>query len=202
MRDIYAGIGALIEMEVDIDRIERVRPEVADLLEKSGGEQNVDLHIREAVKMGRLEIVEKYLAAGNNIEGRDPGETVDWTLLILAATFGQPEVVELLIEEGADINARFFGNGSALIWAAMLSQREVVELLLEKEADIALKDEEGNTALDHATRPWPENWELALLAIGLNNQHPVDVDRIKRDRTEIAKLLRKAAGEQGDAPKP
>ena len=79
----------------------------------------------------------------------------------------------------------------------MLCQRDVVELLLEKGADINLKGESGETALDHAIRPWPENWELGLTAIGVNNSHPEDVDRIRRDQPEIAKLLREAAGESG-----
>ena len=58
--------------------------------------------------------------------------------LIWAAVFGHRETVELLIEKGADINAKNEGEDKCtpLIWASRNGHREVVELLIAKGADV------------------------------------------------------------------
>ena len=35
LQDLYAGLRALLQIEVDIDRVERARPEIAELIRKS-----------------------------------------------------------------------------------------------------------------------------------------------------------------------
>ena len=59
------------------------------------------------------------------------------TILMTAARTGQPEVVKLLLDAGADLNARehWFGE-TALMWAAAENHAEAVRVLVEAGADV------------------------------------------------------------------
>jgi ankyrin repeat protein len=57
-----------------------------------------------------------------------------------AASRGHFEVVKLLLEKGANVNAKQPDDGrTALIWAAETGHSEVIRLLLEKGADVNAK---------------------------------------------------------------
>jgi ankyrin repeat protein len=79
----------------------------------------------------------------------------DWqpTALLLAIDTGLTEAALLLIQRGADVEARtgFTGNDqpdmNALMWAAYEGQAEVVAALLDKGARIDLQNGSGHTAL-------------------------------------------------------
>ena len=91
------------------------------------------------------------------------------TPLMMAVQCGQPrEIVELLIEKGADVNVKTDAGQSALSIAvanetpALLghcpdgpddgreSNRQVIELLLERGSDIEARDSDGRTSLELA----------------------------------------------------
>jgi ankyrin repeat protein len=57
------------------------------------------------------------------------------------------EMVELLLTNGADVNAANNGGAAPLHTAAFFNFTEVVELLLARGADINAKDKNGRTAL-------------------------------------------------------
>jgi ankyrin repeat protein len=84
------------------------------------------------------------------------------------------EIAELLITNGADINAKINDGSSPLLAAAMRGHKEVAELLIAKGADVNAKSEsvigEDKTALDWA---------------------------VDQDHTGIADLLRKHGGKTG-----
>jgi len=74
-----------------------------------------------------------------------------YTAMMLAASNNFSEVVDLLIQNGGDINHIELTHGwSALIWAAKRGHRETVEVLLKHQPDKMLQDDEQKTALDHA----------------------------------------------------
>ena len=61
-------------------------------------------------------------------------------------------MVKLLLEKGANVNAKDNGNGAPpLIIAALAGHKEVAEMLIGKGADVNAKDNEGNTALSLAS---------------------------------------------------
>ncbi len=72
------------------------------------------------------------------------------TASILGADNGYADVVKLLLEKGANVDARDCCQQTALMVAAGLGDVETVKILLEYGADITLKDSSGETALMQA----------------------------------------------------
>jgi len=71
--------------------------------------------------------------------------------LLLAAKSGDKERVRLLLENGANVNARDRYGWTALMWAVFKGYKEIVKLLLENGADVNVRDFFGNTALKFAS---------------------------------------------------
>ena len=89
------------------------------------------------------------------------------TPLLWAARFGQSQVAELLIAEGADVNAKNVVGQTPLHWAAMAGHKEIIELLIAVGAEVNAWGGFGRTPLDVA---------------------------IKYNKTETADLIRKHGG--------
>jgi ankyrin repeat protein len=71
------------------------------------------------------------------------------------------EIARLLIDQGADVNARQSDGFTALHGAAQNGQIEMIQLLLAHGADTSARGEGGMTALDYASRaghPDVEAW--------------------------------------------
>jgi len=77
------------------------------------------------------------------------GKTIIYNVysLIWASTNGNIDIVKLLIDAGADINAKDNDDITALLWACSGGYLEIVKLLLEAGADPNIQDNEGYTAL-------------------------------------------------------
>jgi len=75
-----------------------------------------------------------------------------WTPLHYAATNGHLEVIELLLDQSAYIDAESPNGTTPLMMAAQYGSPEAVKLLLESGADPTLKNQLGLTALDFAHR--------------------------------------------------
>lgn len=73
----------------------------------------------------------------------------DRTPLMLAADFGMAGAVELLLDRGANVNARFAGS-PALSYAADEGHEEAVRVLLAHGADVSARDRDGRTARETA----------------------------------------------------
>ncbi len=72
-------------------------------------------------------------------------------LMIAAINDGAIEAARLLIEKGADINARDKGGSSVLALAAGSNNIELARLLIARGAEVNAADEGGGTALLYAT---------------------------------------------------
>lgn len=64
---------------------------------------NQDIKLIQAVQDGNLEAVQKYLAAGMDVNTKDGYGA---TPLLYAAEYGRNDVAELLITNGADVNTK------------------------------------------------------------------------------------------------
>ncbi|KAJ1328888.1 ankyrin repeat domain-containing protein 50 [Microdochium nivale] len=98
--------------------------------------------------------------------------TTDFTDLILASYYGHRTVVKLLLEKGAEIEAKDSEYGrTPLSWAAKNGHEASVKLLLEKGADIEAKDSEyGQTPLSWAA----ENGHEAIVKLLLEKGADVE----------------------------
>lgn len=111
-----------------------------------------------------LEKARLLVAKGANVNARSKqGST---PLLIAAADDGASEVVELLLERGADASVFDGSHSTALIAAAHANDLATVKLLLQKSADVNAKDAAGITPLMNAAAEGNPEMVRMLLARG------------------------------------
>src|SRR5574337_1044517 len=99
-----------------------------------------------AALKGELAMVQELIAKDADIN--KPG----WTPLHYAATGGHDEIVSLLLEHSAYIDAASPNGSTPLMMAALYGKASTVQLLLEQGADPTLKNQQGLTAIDFAQR--------------------------------------------------
>ena len=114
-----------------------------------------------------LAAIKGDLAVANKLikKGADVNKT-NWTPLHYAASGGQAELIGLLLENSAYIDAESPNGSTPLMMAAMYGSEASVKLLLQEGADPKLKNEQGLTALDFAQRgKRPDSVEAIAKAI-------------------------------------
>jgi len=119
---------------------------IAAVLVVGCGPPPPDISIHDAAGEGNIEAVKQHIAAGTDVDAKTRGETP----LLWAARFGQSQVAELLIAEGADVNAKNVVGQTPLHWAAMAGHKEIIELLIAAGAEVNAKTKRGDTPLDLA----------------------------------------------------
>ena len=91
------------------------------------------------------------------------------TALFVASVSDHPEVVRMLLNNGADIEATELSQGAtALIAASLKGNREVVQLLLDRGANVEARTTTGLTALIMASRNANLDVVTVLLSKGAN----------------------------------
>ena len=131
---------------------------------------------------GNGEAMKQALVDGADPNTQDPHSGS--TLLATAALMGHTKVVSLLLENGADVNARSQDGGTALHAAAFLGRAETVKLLLAKGADTTLRNNMGSTAIEGAKL----NWEFTEMILGML-QLEVDEAEVKAGRVKVVELI-------------
>ena len=171
-----------------------------------------------AAEEGDVEAVKGYLAIDVNVDARD--EVYEGTPLHFAAFKGRKEVAELLINEGADVNAKNQADATPLDLAIEKNRDETVSLL-RKHGGKTGSELKGGEPVVEATQPEPPTVKapdiLIHEAVAEGNieavkQHlnagtdvnvkskfdetPLDLAIINNE-TETADLLRKHGGKTG-----
>jgi hypothetical protein len=105
-----------------------------------------------AAKEGDIDKVKSLLAEGIDIDiyGSTIGVDFGCTALFWAAANNHKDIVELLIEKGAYIDAGAGIGGTPIARAAYEGHKDIVELLIVKGADVNAKDGTGTSPLDSA----------------------------------------------------
>ena len=102
-----------------------------------------------AVFFGHPEAVQVLLAAGADVNLASR-ESMKVTPLASASAAGQLEIARMLIEHGANVNARAASDFTPLYESAASGRIEFARLLLEHGADVNAKTSDGKTPLDYA----------------------------------------------------
>ena len=158
----------------------------------------------ELCKKGTAGEVRKALAAGANFNARDK---TSLTALMWAATKNSnPDVIKVLLESGAEVNARngkVFGKTALMYAAAFNTNPKIMKMLLAGGADINARGDDGMTALMCAAG-WNSNPEVVkVLLAGGADVRAVNKDghdalwwtqrNIKGGKEEIIQILKKYA---------
>lgn len=151
--------------------------------------------INDAARTGDLAKVRTLLKGNPSLVSSTAFD--GWTPLDEAADNGYFKMAKLLVEAGADVNARAKGGRSALYLATMFDHQGIVKLLLVHGADANIKDDNGVTPLHLAA--WHGYGDVArlLMAHGANanardknGATPLDWAAERRD-VKMEKLLAK-----------
>jgi ankyrin repeat protein len=110
-------------------------------LETSGLAADVFTPVMAAVMRGDTESLKRFLDAGAdvNVQGGDFGRTA----LLMAATTGREDVVQLLLNKGANPSARDHGGNTPLGWARKRGETSVVKLLEKASGKEPLAGDQG-----------------------------------------------------------
>ena len=132
-----------------------------------------------AAYLGKLEYVRRLAEAGARIDF--PG----WPPLAYAAFNNHPQVVEYLIEKGANINARTETGATPLFLAARYGHTDIVKLLLKHHADPSIADQRQETAIDAAQKAENNGATIELLrAAGARSGKDKDAGKDKEPEAQ------------------
>lgn len=157
--------------------------------ETSNGAKPPKTDIQTAALTGDLEAMKQHIAAGSNLNEKDPfgGSSP----LITASLFGHTEVARVLIEAGADINFKNNDGSTPLHVAAFFCRPEIVRMLLDKGADKTVKNTYDATPRESILAPFEDmkpTYDLMgtqLAPLGLK----MDYAYMEKTRPVIAEML-------------
>eukprot|EP00607_Mallomonas_marina_P008681 CAMPEP_0182423052 /NCGR_PEP_ID=MMETSP1167-20130531/8951_1 /TAXON_ID=2988 /ORGANISM="Mallomonas Sp, Strain CCMP3275" /LENGTH=428 /DNA_ID=CAMNT_0024601669 /DNA_START=1 /DNA_END=1287 /DNA_ORIENTATION=+ len=149
-----------------------------------------------AAEGGYLSEVARMIEEGVDVDST-AGDWNNWTPLIRASRSGQAEVVQYLLDKGADVNMMNENKHTALQWAAWNNHVRVAVILLDRGAIINLANENGWTPLICAA--WNGNLEMSVLLLDRGAAHGINITDQEgknaltwarfKDHTEVINLL-------------
>lgn len=125
--------------------------------------------LHDAILDSEVEKVTQLIKRGANVNEPDEDGIVPLTHAI--NTVGQEAVVRLLIEHGADVNAKHPLGQTPIVAAVVSDDRTILELLFKHGIDIQTADQYGDTPLHKASA----YGELSAVSFLLENGADVNV---------------------------
>ena len=125
---------------------------------------NVSEELWKAVSDGNVELVKQLVPMQRDKLNCHNEQAENATLLHLAASAGNLEIVQILQGKGADVNSKDANGQTPLHKAAEQGHIPVIKFLIGHRADVDIEDSKGKTALNWAARNG--NLEAVQLLIG------------------------------------
>jgi len=156
------------------------------------GERKPEKDIWTAAATGDNATIERHLAAGTDIDAKDPmgGSSA----LIVAALYGRTETARLLVRNGARVDSRNNDEATALHVAAFFCHPALVAYLLEQGADPRARNRFGQTPLETVAGEWGSGIEGVYKTVAGLWKLELNLERIREGRPRVAALLRRHAG--------
>ena len=147
--------------------------------------QNNSKDLWTAARTGDLQAIKHYIKEDGDVNTLD--KTFQVSAMSWGALHGQVEVVQLLIENGADVNVKSGDGATPLHSAAFLGRADVAKLLLENGADIKARSNDGATPVDVLSVDWETTAFIGgLVGVKVGQE---EITTMKIGRTEVAKLF-------------
>ncbi|ALG30336.1 hypothetical protein AOZ07_16000 [Glutamicibacter halophytocola] len=136
----------------------------------AGEQEELDQRLISAAKDNDVELVRELIAAGGNVNAKD---SLEDSAFLYAGAEGFNEILELTLENGADVKNLNRYGGTALIPASEHGHIQTVKILID-----------AGVPLDHVNDP---GWTALQEAVLLNDGGP--------NQQEVARLLLEAGAD-------
>ena len=172
------------------------------------------MKLKKAIDIGDIEATKQAIAAGANVNAKIMNDGHKESPLYIVVQLlndspgspGHKEIAELLIANGADVNARTHTEHTPLHDASCINS-ETVELLLANGADVNAKRVHGWTPLQEAAYSGHAENAKLLIAAGSDvnaknddGETPLDqaLEYALPENKKVADLLRRHGGKTGE----
>jgi len=142
-----------------------------------------------SAKKGDIDSIKQHIAFGTDLNSI--GSSRDETALIIASCQGHFEIVNLLINNGVDLNIQNDEGVTAQFCAVFFGQTEIVQLLKDAGADPNIIMNQDLTAMDLVSVEWDSDRESAVKFYKLKYQVSFDIEDIKSAHPLIIDILNK-----------
>ena len=180
-------------VELEREQVEAGKAKIREILSADAkftveippNSENNSTDLWAAASTGDLQAIKRYIKEGRDVNALD--KTFQISAMSWGALHGQTEVVQFLIENGADVNVKSGDGATPLHSAAFLGRTDVTKLLLENGADIKARSNDGATPVDVLSVDWETTAFIGgLVGVKVGQK---EIPTMKIGRTEVAKLF-------------
>ena len=167
--------------------------DTSQIIETTIGEQ-AEASIKEpenniwvSSKKGDIESIKQHIAFGTDLNST--GSRRDETALIISACQGHVEIVQLLVNEGVELDIQNDEGVTAQFCAVFFGQTEIVKILSDAGSDPNIIMSQDLTAMDLVSVEWDGTRESAVRLYKLKYQVNFDIEEIKSAHPLIMEIL-------------